>query len=262
MAENDDKKPEKPKKEKAEKADKAEKSEKGGGDGEKAAKAEGAPGKQGGGDKGKGKGDKKGRRRDEGSGAEAHGTATSPREKAGPPRLKAIFETEVAPKLMKEFGYQNRMQVPRLVKISLNIGLGEAISNPKLMDSAVEELAAIAGQKPVVTKAKTSIATFKLRQGQKIGCMVTLRRSKMYEFLDRLVNLALPRVRDFKGISPRSFDGRGNFSLGIREQIIFPEINYDKIDKIKGLNVSIVTTAKTDEEGRALLRHLGMPFRA
>jgi large subunit ribosomal protein L5 len=142
------------------------------------------------------------------------------------------------------------------------MGLGEAITNPKLMDTAVDELAAISGQKPVVTKAKKSIATFKLREGQKIGCMVTLRREKMYEFFDRLVNLALPRVRDFKGISPRSFDGRGNFSMGIREQIIFPEINYDKIDKIKGLNVSIVTSARTDDEGRALLKSMGMPFRS
>ena len=163
---------------------------------------------------------------------------------------------------MKEFSLKNRMQVPRIVKITLNMGLGEAISNPKVIDSAVEELRLVSGQQPVVTKAKKSIATFKLREGQKIGCMVTLRRERMWEFFDRLVSLALPRVRDFKGISPRSFDGRGNFSMGIREQIIFPEINYDKIDKIKGLNVSIVTTARTDEEGRALLRYLGMPFRS
>ncbi len=180
----------------------------------------------------------------------------------GPPRLKVQYEKDVVPALTKEFGYKNRMQVPRLVKITLNMGIGEAISNPKLMDSAVEELRAIAGQKPVVTKAKKSIATFKLREGQKIGCMVTLRREKMYEFFDRMVSLALPRVRDFKGISPRAFDGRGNFSLGIKEQIIFPEINYDKIDKIMGLNVTVVTTARTDEEGRSLLKHLGMPFRS
>jgi large subunit ribosomal protein L5 len=180
----------------------------------------------------------------------------------GPPRLKVKYEKEVAPQLMKDFGYTNKMQVPRLQKITINMGLGEAIQNPKVMDSAVEELQAIAGQKVVVTKAKKSIATYKLREGQKIGCMVTLRRERMWEFLDRLVSLALPRVRDFKGVPPKAFDGRGNYSLGIREQIIFPEINYDKIDKIKGLNVSIVTTARTDEEGRALLRSLGMPFRA
>ncbi len=182
--------------------------------------------------------------------------------RSGPPRLQVRYHKEIAPALMKEFGYTNPMQVPRLAKITLNMGLGEAISNPKVMDSAVEEMRAIAGQKPVVTKAKKSIATFKLREGQKIGCMVTLRREKMWEFMDRMVSLALPRVRDFKGVSPRAFDGRGNYSLGIKEQIIFPEINYDRIDKIKGLNVSIVTTARTDEEGRALLKHLGMPFRS
>ena len=182
--------------------------------------------------------------------------------RSGPPRLRLLYEKEITQRLMKEFGYKNQMQVPKIVKITLNMGLGDALANPRVLDSAVEELASISGQKPVITKAKKSIATFKLRQGQKIGCMVTLRRERMYEFLDRLVNLALPRVRDFKGISSRAFDGRGNFSLGIREQIIFPEINYDKIDKIKGMNISIVTTAKTDEEGRALLRHLGMPFRS
>jgi large subunit ribosomal protein L5 len=153
------------------------------------------------------------------------------------------------------------MQVPRLRKITLNMGLGEAVANPKILDSAVEELRAIAGQSPVVTKSKKAIANFKLRAGLKIGAMVTLRRERMWEFLDRLVSLALPRVRDFKGVSPKAFDGRGNFSLGIKEQIIFPEINYDKIDKIKGLNVTIVTTARTDDEGRALLKYLGMPFR-
>jgi len=177
-------------------------------------------------------------------------------------RLESFYRETVVPTLTQKFGYSNPMQVPRLVKITLNMGLGEALANPKVLDSAVEELAAIAGQKPVVTKAKKSIATFKLRQGQKIGCMVTLRREVMWEFLDRLVSFALPRVRDFKGVSPRAFDGRGNFSLGVREQIIFPEINYDKIDKIKGLNISIVTTANNDEEARALLRHLGMPFRS
>lgn len=178
------------------------------------------------------------------------------------PRVKQLYDKEVAPRLMKELGYANAMQVPRLVKITINMGLGEAIGNPKVIDSAVDELRTIAGQAPVVTTAKKSIATFKLRQGQKIGTMVTLRRERMWEFFDRLVSFALPRVRDFKGISPRAFDGRGNFSMGIREQIIFPEINYDRLDKIKGLNVSIVTTARSDEEGRALLRYLGMPFRS
>lgn len=182
--------------------------------------------------------------------------------RTAPPRLKVRYEKEIAPKLMKDFGYKSTMQVPKLVKITLNMGLGEAIQNPKIMDSAAEEMAAIAGQRPVVTRAKKSIATFKLREGQKIGCMVTLRRDKMFEFLDRLVNLALPRVRDFRGVSPRAFDGRGNYSMGVREQIIFPEINYDKIDKIKGLNISFITTARTDDEGRALLAAFGMPFRS
>ena len=153
------------------------------------------------------------------------------------------------------------MQVPRLEKIVVNMGLGEAVSDIKVLDAAAEELAAITGQKPVIRRAKKSIASFKLRAGMPIGCMVTLRKQRMYEFLDRLVNVALPRVRDFKGVSPKSFDGRGNYTLGLREQIIFPEINYDKVDKIRGLNVAIVTTAKTDEEGKALLAELGMPFR-
>ncbi|MCS6911892.1 MAG: 50S ribosomal protein L5 [Myxococcales bacterium] len=182
--------------------------------------------------------------------------------RTAPPRLKRLYDQEIAPRLQREFNLKNKMQVPRLVKITLNMGLGEAITNPKVIDAAIEDLRAISGQQPVVTRAKKSIASFKLREGQKIGCMVTLRREKMWEFFDRLVNLALPRVRDFKGISPRSFDGRGNFSMGIREQIIFPEINYDKIDKIRGLNISIVTTARTDEQGRALLKYLGMPFRS
>jgi large subunit ribosomal protein L5 len=183
-------------------------------------------------------------------------------EKPGPARLRVQFEKEIGPALMKELGLANRMEIPRLRKITLNMGLGEAISNPKIMDTAVEEMRSIAGQQPVVTKAKKSIATFKLREGQKIGVMVTLRRDRMYEFFDRLVTLALPRVRDFKGVSPKAFDGRGNFSLGIREQIIFPEINFDRVDKIKGLNISIVTSARTDDHGRALLKSLGMPFRS
>ena len=183
-------------------------------------------------------------------------------EKPGPARLRVAFEKELAAQLKKELGLKNAMEVPRIKKITINMGLGEAISNPKLMDSAVDELRAISGQQPVVTKAKKSIATFKLREGQKIGAMVTLRRDRMYEFFDRLVNLALPRVRDFKGVSPKAFDGRGNYSLGIKEQIIFPEINFDRVDKIKGMNISIVTSARTDDHGRALLKVLGMPFRS
>jgi len=176
-------------------------------------------------------------------------------------RLKDIYINEIVPKLMKDFNYKSVMQVPKITKIVLNMGLGEAIQNVKILDSAVEEIGLIAGQKAVITKAKKSIATFKLRQGMPIGAMVTLRQDKMYEFLDRLVNISLPRVRDFKGVPPKAFDGKGNYSLGVKEQLIFPEINYDKIDKLKGMNISIVTTAKTDEEGRALLKYLGMPFR-
>ncbi|HOF04742.1 MAG TPA: 50S ribosomal protein L5 [Syntrophales bacterium] len=177
-------------------------------------------------------------------------------------RLKELYQKEVVPALIAKFGYKNRMEVPKLEKIVLNMGLGEAIQNAKILDSAAAEMAAITGQKPVITKARKSIATFKLRQGMSIGCRVTLRRERMYEFLDRLVNINLPRVRDFRGIAPKSFDGRGNFALGLKEQIIFPEIDYDKIDKIRGMNVVIVTTAKTDEEARELLRMMGMPFRS
>jgi len=176
-------------------------------------------------------------------------------------QLKQFYEEEVAPKLTEAFGYKNAMQVPKLEKIVLNMGLGEAIQNIKLLDSAVEELKAISGQKPVITRAKRSIAAFKLREGMPIGCMVTVRREKMYDFFSKLVNIALPRVRDFRGISGKAFDGRGNYSLGIKEQLIFPEIDYDKIDKIKGLNVTIVTSAETDEEGKMLLKLMGMPFR-
>jgi large subunit ribosomal protein L5 len=176
-------------------------------------------------------------------------------------RLKEKFETEVRPELMKEFGFVNPMQAPKLEKIIVNMGLGEAINNGKIIDASVEQLSVITGQRPVVTKARKSIANFKLRQGQSIGAMVTLRGDRMYEFFDRLVSVALPRVRDFKGVSPKAFDGKGNYTLGVREQIIFPEINYDKVEKIKGLNITVVTTARNDEEGRALLRHLGMPFR-
>lgn len=176
-------------------------------------------------------------------------------------RMKEFYQKNIVPQLMKTFEYKNVMQVPRLEKITLNMGLGEAVQNIKILDSAVEELSLIAGQKAVITKAKRSIAVYKLREGMPIGVAVTLRRDRMLNFFDKLVNIALPRVRDFRGVSGKAFDGRGNYSLGIREQIIFPEINLDKIDKVKGLNVSIVTTAKTDEEGKELLRLLGMPFR-
>ena len=176
-------------------------------------------------------------------------------------RLKKLYKEKIVPQLMKEFNYKNVMEVPKLEKIIVNMGLGEAIHNIKVLDSATKELAAITGQHPVITKAKKSIANFKLRKGMSIGCKVTLRGDRMYEFFDRLVNVALPRVRDFKGVPGKSFDGRGNYTLGIREQIIFPEIDYDKIDKIKGMNITIVTTAKTDEEGKYLLKMLGMPFR-
>lgn len=178
------------------------------------------------------------------------------------PLFQERYESVVRSELQKQFGYKNPMEVPRLVKITVNMGLGEAVGNPKILEGAVEELKMIAGQLPVVTKAKKSIATFKLREGQKIGAMVTLRRKRMYEFLERFISLALPRVRDFKGVSPKAFDGRGNFSVGVREQIIFPEVDYDKLDKARGLNITIVTTAKTDAEGRALLASMGIPFRA
>jgi large subunit ribosomal protein L5 len=177
------------------------------------------------------------------------------------PRLLDTYRSSVAPALQKRFSYKSAMQVPRLVKITLNVGLGEATQNPKLLDAAAEEIARMTGQKPIVQKSKKAIANFRLRENQRIGVTVTLRRQRMWEFLDRLVNVALPRVRDFRGVSPRAFDGRGNYTLGLREQIIFPEVDYDRVEKIRGLNVSIVTTAKTDEEGLALLTGLGMPFR-
>ncbi len=176
-------------------------------------------------------------------------------------RLKELYLNTIVPALTKDFEYKNRMAVPRIEKISLNVGLGEATQNPKLMDGCVNEMTAIAGQKPVITKATKSIAAFKLREGMAIGCKVTLRGDRMYEFLDRLVNVALPRVRDFRGVSSKSFDGRGNYTLGIKDQLIFPEIDYNKVEKIKGMNISITTTAKSDAEGVALLKYLGMPFR-
>jgi large subunit ribosomal protein L5 len=177
------------------------------------------------------------------------------------PRLYGIYQETIVPKLMDEFKYKSVMQVPRISKVVINMGLGEAIQNPKLIDNAVAQIGAITGQRPVVTKARKSIATFKLRQDMRIGAAVTLRGARMWEFLDRLMNIALPRVRDFRGVSDKAFDGRGNYTLGVREQIIFPEIDYDKIEKIMGMNITVVTSAHTDEESRSMLRHLGMPFR-
>ena len=176
-------------------------------------------------------------------------------------RLKDIYSSEIVPKLRNDFNYKSCMQVPQIKKVVVNMGLGEAIQNVKILDSATTELGLITGQKSVITKAKKSIATFKLREGMPIGCMVTLRRDRMYEFLDRLINVSLARVRDFKGVSGKAFDGKGNYTLGVKDQLIFPEINYDNVDKMKGMNITIVTSAKTDEEGKALLKYLGMPFR-
>ena len=193
--------------------------------------------------------------------ADAAPKAKAPAGPVTPPRLKKVYEDRVLPELMKRFGYANRMQAPKLVKIVVNMGVGEAITNAKLLDAAAGDLATITGQKPAVRRAKKSIANFKLRQGQAIGCMVTLRHARMWEFYDRLVNIAIPRIRDFRGVPGRSFDGRGNYTLGLTEQIIFPEINYDRVEKVRGMDVTFVTTAKTDEEGRELLRLLSMPFR-
>ena len=232
----------------------------------KAAKAEAAPGAPA--EAKPAKGDK--REKKGGDKREAPKKVAPPKEE-GPrpeivienyvPRLLETYRSSVAPALQKRFSYKSVMQVPRLVKITLNVGLGEATQNPKLLDAAAEEIARMTGQKPIIQKSKKAIANFRLRENQRIGVTVTLRRQRMWEFLDRLVNVALPRVRDFRGVSPRAFDGRGNYTLGVREQIIFPEIDYDRVEKIRGLNVSIVTTATTDEEGLALLTGLGMPFR-
>ncbi|MBE9121623.1 50S ribosomal protein L5 [Tychonema sp. LEGE 07199] len=178
-----------------------------------------------------------------------------------PDKLKVLYQGKIVPKLMDQFKYTNIHQVPKLVKVTVNRGLGEASQNAKALDSSINEIGIITGQKPVVTRAKKAIAGFKIRKGVPVGVMVTLRADRMYDFLDRLINLALPRIRDFRGISPKSFDGRGNYSLGLREQLIFPEIEYDSIDQIRGMDISIITTAKTDEEGRALLKEMGMPFR-
>ena len=201
-----------------------------------------------------------------GAQAAAPAAAAEPAKRASvsggvPPRLRDRFREAVIPSLMKERGYSNPFQVPRLEKIVINMGVGEGKENPKVLDFATADLAAITGQKPVVTRAKKSIANFKLRENVPIGCKVTLRGPRMYEFLDRLVNVALPRVRDFKGVPPRAFDGRGNYALGLREQVIFPEITYDKVDKLRGMDIIMVTTARTDEEAKALLTHLGVPFR-
>jgi large subunit ribosomal protein L5 len=185
----------------------------------------------------------------------------APSRPVPPPRLKKYYEETVAPALMKRFGYKNHMQVPRPVKIVVNMGVGDALANAKLLDAAAADLGTITGQKPAIRRSKKSIANFKLRKGQAIGCMVTLRRARMWEFYDRLVNIAIPRIRDFRGVPTRSFDGRGNYTLGLTEQIIFPEINYDRVEKLRGMDVTIVTTAKTDEEGRELLRLMQMPFR-
>jgi len=176
-------------------------------------------------------------------------------------RLQAEYRERIVGQLMERFGYSTLMQVPRIEKITLNMGVGEAIADKKVMEHAVSDLRMIAGQQPIVTKARKSVAAFKIREGWAVGCKVTLRRDRMYEFLDRLINIAIPRIRDFRGLSAKAFDGRGNYTLGIREQIIFPEINYDRIERVKGMNVTFVTTAKTDEQGRALLKSLGMPFR-
>jgi large subunit ribosomal protein L5 len=228
--------------------------------GEQTAKPKGDPGAKPKGERA-GKGDKGGKRKsaDTGSGGSTPVVSTTV---GVAPRLHEKYKGEVIPALIKQFSYKNTNQVPRLQKIVVNMGLGAAVANPKIIDTAVEELKAVSGQKPIVTRSKKAIANFKLRAGLPIGAMVTLRRARMWEFLDRLVSVALPRTRDFKGISRKAFDGKGNYTLGLREQIIFPEINYDKIDAIKGLNISLVTTARTDEEGRALLQQLGMPFRA
>jgi large subunit ribosomal protein L5 len=252
----DDKK-EKPAKEKGAKAE----GQKGGGK-EQQAKAGGKDAAQ----KGGGKGDK-GQKGDKGKGKAAEaaaGAGAEEVEKLDPnykPRLRLHYGKTVAAALTKKFSYKNPMMVPRLQKVVINMGLGAAVGNPKIIDSAVEDMRSIAGQKPVVTRARKSIATYKLRENLPIGVMVTLRGERMWEFVDRLITFSLPRVRDFKGVSPKGFDGKGNYTMGLREQIIFPEIDYDKIDVVKGMNISFVTTARTDEEGRALLTELGIPFR-
>lgn len=217
---------------------------------------------QKGGDKGQAqKGGEKGQAAKGGDGKGKEAKAAKPAKPAAPPRLRERFRQEIMPTLMREFGYKNTMQAPRLKKVVVNIGLGEAIANAKALDAAVKDLTAITGQKPLVMKAKKSIATFKLREGMPIGVKVSLRGDRMYQFLDRLMNIALPRTRDFRGVPRDAFDGRGNYTLGLREQLIWPEIDYDQIDKVRGMEVSIVTSAKTDDEARRLLQLFGMPFR-
>jgi large subunit ribosomal protein L5 len=229
---------------------------------EKKPKGEAKPRAEKAGGKG-GEKEKSGGKRSKGGGASAsEARVTTSTVEAVPARLLEKYKEQVIPALIKQFEYKNPMQVPRLQKIVVNMGLGAAVANPKIIDTAVEDMRAITGQKPIVTRAKKAIANFKLREGIPIGAMVTLRSQRMWEFLDRLLTLALPRTRDFKGVSRKAFDGKGNYTLGLKEQIIFPEVDYDKIDAIKGLNISFVTTAETDEEGRALLQQLGMPFRA
>jgi len=217
-----------------------------------AAPAAGKGGKDGGKSRGKGEASKASQNAE---------VADVPRDPNYAPRARTRYREVVAPALAKKFGYKNPMMVPRLEKVVINMGLGAAVGNPKIIDSAVEDMRAISGQKPVVTRARKSIATFKLRENLPIGVMVTLRADRMWEFVDRLISFSLPRVRDFKGVSPKGFDGKGNFTMGLREQIIFPEIDYDRVDVVKGMNISFVTTARTDEEGRALLTELGIPFR-
>jgi large subunit ribosomal protein L5 len=212
-------------------------------------------------DGGKSKGDKKGKGSDKHESAAAAGGPAIELAADYKPRLRVHYDSKVIPALTKRFSYKNPMMVPRLQKVVVNMGLGAAVQNPKIIDSGVEDLRSITGQKPVVTRARKSIATFKLRENLPIGAMVTLRAERMWEFVDRLISLSLPRVRDFKGVSNKGFDGKGNFTMGLREQIIFPEIDYDKVDAVKGMNISFVTTARTDEEGRALLAELGIPFR-
>jgi large subunit ribosomal protein L5 len=249
-------------KDKAEKADKAAekpaKPEKAAKPAEKAAGG-GSEGKKDKAGKGGGKG---GKGKDFSKGGAKTELASEKVKRSAPARLRKLYDTEIRNKLMAELSLKNVMEVPRLAKITVNMGLGEAITNPKILDSGVEDLAAITGQKPVITKSAKAIAAFKLKGGQKVGAMVTLRRDSMYEFLDRLITFALPRVRDFKGVSPKGFDGRGNFTMGVREGSIFPETGADKLEKPKGMNITITTTARTDEQGRALLRQLGMPFRS
>lgn len=248
----------------ADKKDKAAKDAKG--DAKAKDKAKAQPQQQAKGAQGKGQAPAKGKDKDKGvakgkapEGEAQAGTAELPADYV--PRLRQHYQQTVVAALTKRFSYKNPMMVPRLQKVVLNMGLGAAVQNPKIIDSAVEDMRAISGQKPVVTRARKSIATFKLRENLPIGVMVTLRSARMWEFLDRLIAFSLPRVRDFKGVSPKGFDGKGNFTMGLREQIMFPEIDYDKIDVVKGMNISFVTTARTDEEGRALLTELGIPFR-